>query len=243
MTPRTRLRRSLATSAVLLGLTSALAACGGDEPSDDAGASASASADSSGDGRSGTIEAAGDGCGYYETGDAARDVELPPAEPTVSGSVTAVLSTNYGDLTLTLDADGKPCTVGSFVSLAEQGFYDETPCPRVTTYDTFGVLQCGDPTGLTSGGPGYLIPDEIDGTETYERGVVAMANADSANTGGSQFFLVYTDSDLAPDYTVFGTIDDAGLAVLDEIGEAGVEGGAQDGAPAQAVDIESVTIG
>ena len=88
------------------------------------------------------------------------------------------------------------------------------------------MLQCGDPTGTGTGGPGYTIPDELPtdagpspraAAVTYPRGTVAMAKTAQPNSGGSQFFLVYADSTLPPDYTVFGTIDDAGLATIDAI--------------------------
>ena len=68
-----------------------------------------------------------------------------------------------------------------------------------------------------------------------------MANAGS-DTNGSQFFLVYKDSKLPPNYTVFGTIDATGLATLDKIAEAGVSGGAKDGKPATAVKMKSVLL-
>jgi peptidyl-prolyl cis-trans isomerase B (cyclophilin B) len=103
------------------------------------------------------------------------------------------------------------------------------------------VLQCGDPSGTGTGGPSYDFPTQVTGEETYERGIVAMANS-GQGFDGSQFFLVYGDSQLTPDYTVIGTIDEAGLAVLDEVAEAGVEGGAQDGAPATPVTIEDLAV-
>lgn len=158
---------------------------------------------------------AASGCTYVEGGAAAKDVTPPPAEPTAGGTVEAVLQTSAGDIPLTLDADRTPCTVGSFVSLSEQGYYDQTPCHRLTTSGIF-VLQCGDPTGMGTGGPGYSYPDELDGTETYEAGTVAMANA-GADTNGSQFFLVYEDSQLPPAYTVFGRLSPEGLAAVQQI--------------------------
>jgi peptidyl-prolyl cis-trans isomerase B (cyclophilin B) len=126
------------------------------------------------------------------------------------------------------------------VYLAEQGFFDDTPCHRLTS-GGLSVLQCGDPSGTGRGGPSYEFPTQVTGTETYSRGTLAMANA-GQGTDGSQFFLVYADSQLPPDYTVVGTIDDAGLATLDAIAAAGIEGGASDGAPAAPVTIESMTV-
>ncbi|WP_308015760.1 peptidylprolyl isomerase [Microbacterium sp. cx-59] len=180
-------------------------------------------------------------CEYTSGGTAARDVDAPPAEPAQSGTVSATLQTSAGDIPLTLDADRTPCTVGSFVSLANQDYFSDTTCHRLTTEGIY-VLQCGDPSATGMGGPGYRFADELDGSETYPAGTVAMANA-GANTNGSQFFLVYEDSQLPPSYTVFGTMDADGLAVVQEIAAAGAEGGEPDGPPATPVTITGVTIG
>jgi peptidyl-prolyl cis-trans isomerase B (cyclophilin B) len=139
---------------------------------------------------------------------------------------------------LALDPAAAPCTVQSFVTLAEAAYFDGTTCHRLTTSETLSVLQCGDPTGTGSGGPGYEFDDETTPDLTYPRGTVAMANA-GPGTNGSQFFLVYGDSQLPPDYTVFGTVT-AGLEVLDEIAAGGVAGGGTDGAPATPVSIATV---
>lgn len=180
-------------------------------------------------------------CAYVEAAGGVRDVQLPPAESEVTGQVSAVLQTSAGDIPMTLDAERTPCTVGSFVSLAEQGYYNDSPCHRLTTSGIF-VLQCGDPSGTGRGGPGYNYADELDGSETYPAGTVAMANA-GPNTNGSQFFLVYEDTPLPAKYTVCGTLDEAGLAVVREVAAAGAEGGAADGAPATPVTITGVTLG
>ena len=180
-------------------------------------------------------------CAYAESPGAVRDVTPPPAEPEVSGTVTAVMTTSAGEIPLTLDADATPCTVGSFVSLAEQGYFDDTECHRLTTSGIY-VLQCGDPSATGMGGPGYRFGDELSGSETYPAGTLAMANA-GPDTNGSQFFLVYEDTQLPPSYTVFGQMDAAGLDVVRAIADAGVDGGAGDGAPATPVVIDAVTIG
>jgi cyclophilin family peptidyl-prolyl cis-trans isomerase len=134
--------------------------------------------------------------------------------------------------------------VHSFLSLAEQGYFDATSCHRLTTQRIL-VLQCGDPTGTGSGGPGYTFADETRGGESYVRGVVAMANA-GPNTNGSQFFLVWGDStslDQMPNYTVFGRMDDASVGVVERIAADGVSGGASDGKPVNAAQIVKVTRG
>ena len=103
------------------------------------------------------------------------------------------------------------------------------------------MLQCGDPTATGMGGPGYSFDDELSGEETYPAGTLAMANA-GPNTNGSQFFIVYDDTQLPPSYAVFGQLGEAGLEVVQGIAEKGAQGGAPDG-PRQGRTIESVTIG
>lgn len=184
-------------------------------------------------------------CDYPEdpTG-AAREVDAPAPEAPAEGTATATIATTAGDIGLTLDQAAAPCTVHSFVSLAEQGFYDDTPCHRLGNQPGFAILQCGDPSGTGSGGPGYSFADELSGAETYPAGTIAMANA-GPDTNGSQFFLVFDDSQFPPSYTVFGTIDDGGLEVLRAIAEKGDDGSmsAGGGAPLEPVKIESVTLG
>lgn len=190
-----------------------------------------------------TDEAAKDtgACSYPASGTAAKAVD-PPTDlnPPDSGSVDATIALNSGDVTVELDRARTPCTTNSFVSLAEQGYFDDITCHRLTASSSLSVLQCGDPSGTGAGGPGYSFADELDGTETYEAGTLAMANA-GADTNGSQFFLVYADSQLPPSYTVFGHVTD-GMDVLEGIADKGVSGGGQDGAPADPVTIESVTV-
>ena len=146
------------------------------------------------------------------------------------------MATNQGNLGLQLDNGKAPCTVNSFASLAQQGFFNDTPCHRLTTSESLAVLQCGDPTGAGTGGPGYQFANEYPTDQfqpddpklqepvVYPRGTLAMANA-GPGTNGSQFFLVYKDSQLPPNYTVFGTIDQTGLATLDKIAAAGTADG------------------
>jgi peptidyl-prolyl cis-trans isomerase B (cyclophilin B) len=223
------LTRSLAALTVIA--LSTLTACSGDDDGDTAT-----------DPSSQSQAASGVSCDYTTTGQAAKDVEPPPSEAAVSGDVDVTIATGVGDLAATLDADATPCTVNSFVSLAEQGYFDGTSCHRLTTGGIF-VLQCGDPTGTGMGGPGYQFDDELSGEETYPAGTLAMANA-GPGTNGSQFFIVYADTQLPAAYTVFGTVDDASVKIVEDVAEKGTDdaNGPGDGAPKQAVDIESVTV-
>ena len=172
------------------------------------------------------------------------DVGTPPEAAAVSpeGTVELALATDQGDVTLTLDRSIAPCAVESFTFLAGEGFFDDTPCHRLTTSPTLSVLQCGDPSGTGTGGPSYRFAEEVTAETAYPRGTVAMAKSSAPASTGSQFFLVYADSQLPPEYTVVGSIDEAGLEVLDAVGAAGVEGGGEDGAPAQPVTIETATV-
>jgi peptidyl-prolyl cis-trans isomerase B (cyclophilin B) len=162
-------------------------------------------------------------CSFVAGGTASRKVSLPPSTAPTTGTVAVKVATNRGPMTFTLNRAAAPCTVASFVSLVQQKYFDDTSCHRLVTSGGLYVLQCGDPSASGSGGPGYSIPDEITGRETYTRGVLAMANNGSPNTGGSQFFIVYKDSQLPPQYTVFGTVT-AGLDVVDAVAAKGDDG-------------------
>lgn len=154
---------------------------------------------------------------------AAKPVKAPPTTNISStGTVNVTFRSTAGDIGLTLDRALAPCTVNSFVSLIQQGYYTDTSCHRLGTQG-LQMLQCGDPSGTGSGGPGYTFKDETFPELTYGRGILAMANG-GADTNGSQFFMVYGDAQLPPDYTVFGSISDAGLQVLDKIARAGDDG-------------------
>jgi len=194
-------------------------------------------------------------CQYPSAATASKQVKPPRTGkvPTEPAQVSASMATDQGNIGLQLDNAKSPCTVNSFASLAQQGYFNDTPCHRLTTSEGLSVLQCGDPTGNGTGGPGYQFANEYPTDQyqpgdpalqqpvLYPRGTLAMANA-GAGTNGSQFFLVYKDSQLPPNYTVFGTIDETGLATLDKIAEGGVTDGGQDGAPATAVKIKSIQL-
>jgi peptidyl-prolyl cis-trans isomerase B (cyclophilin B) len=181
-------------------------------------------------------------CAYTVSGTASRKVSLPPATPDYTATYRATITTNRGNIVIDLLNSKATCTVNSFISLADQKFFNSTTCHRITTSNPLYVLQCGDPTGTGTGGPGYKFDDENLSGATYKAGTVAMANS-GPNTNGSQFFLVYKNSTLPPSYTPFGTIV-SGLNIIQKVAKGGSDNsnGPGDGHPKQKVEIESVTI-
>jgi peptidyl-prolyl cis-trans isomerase B (cyclophilin B) len=180
-------------------------------------------------------------CNYTASGTAARKVGLPPAKADNKAVYQATIHTNRGDVVINLLNSKATCTVNSFVYLAAKKYFNSTHCQRLTTIDPF-VLQCGDPTGTGRGGPGYKFNNENLAGAKYTEGTVAMANA-GANTNGSQFFIVYKNSTLAPSYTPFGEVV-KGLGIIQNVAKAGSDNanGSGDGHPKEKVVIESVTI-
>ena len=176
------------------------------------------------------------------TPDAAPAVELPNAGITESNKASITFTTNQGEIVIETVPALAPLTVNAIAALAQKNYFDNTICHRLTTEGIF-VLQCGDPTGTGTGGPGFNIPDENlpQPTENnYPAGTVAMANA-GPGTSGSQFFLVYQDTTLGPDYTIWGSVT-SGLDILQTIASAGVVDGGADGAPLTGVTIESTKV-
>ncbi len=190
-------------------------------------------------------KAAGD-CTYSESAQpVAKKAELPPGSLPKGAPTEVTMSTNRGDIKVGLETKTAPCAVNSFLSLAKQGYFDNTKCHRLHIKDYF-VLQCGDPSGTGSGGPGYVFGDEISGQETYTAGTLAMANS-GPDTNGSQFFVVYADSPFPPSYTVFGHLNAAGVTLVQGIAKEGIgtpsnnpQLGDGDGTPKNPVIIESV---
>lgn len=203
-------------------------------------------------------------CSYPDSGDPARPVDRPSSlNVPATGDVPATLRTTAGEIGVTLSRDAAPCAVHSIENLVAQSYFVSTPCHRLTTppADVF-LLQCGDPTGSGAGGPGYVVPDEPptglppapardddadhSGTSDviYPRGTIALANRGVPDSGGSQFFLVYRDSVLPPDFTVFGRIDDAALPVLDAIADGGTDDATApgDGHPLSPVTIKAIVL-
>jgi peptidyl-prolyl cis-trans isomerase B (cyclophilin B) len=181
-------------------------------------------------------------CVYTKSGTPARKVGIPPAKPHYKAKTyQAAIKTNRGTIVLDLFNSKATCTVNSFLYLASKGYFNNTPCHRLTTSGIF-VLQCGDPTGTGRGGPGYEFANENTAGAKYLQGTVAMANA-GAGTNGSQFFLVYRNSTTLPaDYSLFGKIV-SGLGIIQNVAKAGSDNsnGPGDGHPKEKVTIESVT--
>jgi peptidyl-prolyl cis-trans isomerase B (cyclophilin B) len=209
-------------------------------------------------GASGSPTSASGACSYSASGTASKKITgLPSTKgPAKKGDTKVVLTTNRGEIDLTLHGAKAPCTTNSFTFLAGQKYFDGTSCHRLTTTGIY-VLQCGDPSATGSGGPGYQFADEnLDAFDTptctpeksatspcqviYPRGTVAMANA-GPGTNGSQFFLVYKDSPLGPAYTPFGTIT-KGLDLLDAVAKGGASSPTGDGKPKLAVTIKTAKV-
>ena len=173
----------------------------------------------------------------------------PPIEIDPKKTYTATMVTSCGTIVIELDADRAPQTVNSFVFLANQGYFDGQYFHRLDT--SIDVVQGGDPSGTGGDGPGYAIPDELKGDESYVPGTVAMANS-GPNTGGSQFFLITGPNgrnlDGNPAYTIFGKIVE-GLDVAERIQalpivdpDAAAQGDLSGQRPAEAVYLERVRV-
>lgn len=165
-----------------------------------------------------------------------------PTEYLAKKSYTLTLETNCGVIEITADGANAPVTVTSIGYLANAKFYDATLCQRVTTSGIF-VIQCGDPTDTRAGGPGFTFKDENlpAATESnYPKGTVAMANS-GPNTNGSQFFLVYKDTTLGPNYTIWGEIT-KGMDIVEKIAALGTADGGPDGKPKFPLEIRTARL-
>lgn len=190
-------------------------------------------------------------CEYPASGQPARPVDPPPTKQIpATGTLTVTLQLTEGPVVITMDRAAAPCTVNSFESLVKQGYYDQTSCHRLVDQGIY-ILQCGDPGGTGRGGPGYRFADELSsakalpagpqGSVIYQPGTIAMANA-GPNTNGSQFFLIWADTPLRPDYTLFGSFDEPSLAVVTTIASRGISAEKAPN-PISPAKIESVSLG
>ena len=193
-------------------------------------------------------------CSFSELPDDAKtpqvkDVGLPPGTVPNTGTQIMNVNTSAGTIKVKMNRAEAPCIAANFAYLAEKSFYNDTKCHRAFE----GMLQCGDPSAKGkgwrdtdgTGGPSYRFPDEnlpINDKPAYPRGTMAMANS-GENTNGSQFFFIYKDTELdGAQYAVVGTLDEASLKVLDEIGKAGIDSAEGVGHPKKEVVIKSVTL-
>jgi peptidyl-prolyl cis-trans isomerase B (cyclophilin B) len=172
---------------------------------------------------------------------AARDDggATPPSTSLDQGATyTLTFATNCGDFVVTLDQASAPKTAASLVSLADQGFYDDTVVHRIVP--DF-VIQGGDPTQTGGGGPGYATVDAPAADAGYPRGTVAMAKtADEApGASGSQWFVVLEDAGLPPEYAIVGEVTE-GMDVVDRIGA--IPSDPATDVPREAVVVSSVTV-
>lgn len=175
----------------------------------------------------------------------AQASEVPDPAGAEDRTWQVTLQTSCGPIEMELDGAAAPQAVASFLELSRAGFYDATPCHRLTTEGIF-VLQCGDPTATGQGGPGYSYGpvENAPADDVYPAGTLAMARVgDDAQSMGSQFFLVYADSTIPSDsaggYTVFGSIT-SGLDVVQQVADGGT--GPDGTAPARSISIDGVSI-
>ena len=166
----------------------------------------------------------------------------PPAAVLKRGPRLITITTNCGPIVIQPYYKEAPVTLTVLTTLMNAGYYNKTLCHRLTTTSIY-VLQCGDPTATGSGDPGFRYRDEnlpAKGADNYPEGIVAMANS-GPNTNGSQFFLVYDNTTLGPNYTIWGRII-SGLEIVKYIAAGGVKGGGTDGTPNRVIAIERVEV-
>ncbi len=249
---------------LIAGVSVALVGGGGTSvasPKSTAKATASASASASATTSAAAVTEPAQHCTYTsDSSGAVVKIAPPTASPDYKAAYTASVNTNLGPVKIDLLNSKATCTVNSFVHLAADDFWNNTQCHRVSDSEGLYMLQCGDPTAkaseklscssatLGTGGPGYEYASEnlptagSSGSVVYKAGTVAMANGGGA-TNGSQFFLVFKNTTLGPDYTPFGTIT-SGLNILQNVGKAGTTCtySAGGGVPKEKVIIDSVSI-
>ena len=179
-------------------------------------------------------------------GHAPKDVPIPDRVMTARQinkvMKQIVLETNCGEIVIAPNLRAR-VALTAMHALVSGGFYEMSLCHRLTTEGIF-VLQCGDPTATGKGGPNFTYGVENLPTATednYPAGVVAIANSGTANSNGSQFFIVYQDTTLPPNYTIFGRVT-RGLDIVKFVASQGTNSGTSDGTPKQTIAIEHASI-
>ncbi|WP_341257528.1 MULTISPECIES: peptidylprolyl isomerase [Gordonia] len=199
-----------------------------------------------------------------------RTSPMPESRVLNTGTVDLTLKTNLGEVPIQLDRSLAACNVNAVQSLADNGYYDGTKCHRLNKSEALSIIQCGDPTLTSMGGPGWHSPDEeptnlkaipadpqmvamgmAQDLAVYPRGTVAIANSNNAqeqrsNTGSAQFFIVTKDSQLPPTLAVVGTVDDAGMKIVDQVVKGGIVAGPlytpTNGMPKTPLEIKSASV-
>ena len=163
---------------------------------------------------------------------------MPEMNIDISKKYSAVIKTSMGDMSIEFFTEDAPLTVNNFINLSRDGYYDNVIFHRVISGF---MIQGGDPSGTGHGEmgkfPGYKFEDELNNQRSYDKGILAMANA-GPDTNGSQFFIMHVNYPLPYQYTIFGFVTD-GLEVIDKI--ASVETGEGD-KPVNDVVIETVEV-
>ncbi|HYN31162.1 MAG TPA: peptidylprolyl isomerase [Ilumatobacteraceae bacterium] len=211
-----------------------VAGCGSDDSSSDVSTSAAVATTSA------DVAATPAGCPPVEGAETqTRQFDAPPPDCLTPGATyEAIVTTNKGEFTIVLDPESAPAATNNFVFLARNQYFDDTPCHRIIP--NF-VVQCGDPTGTGTGGPGYTIVDEPPPPGQYQVGSIAMAKTIDPNSAGSQFFII-TGPDgaaLPPEYALFGQVTDGLDSTVPAMAAAGTPG---EGIPSEPVDILSIRI-
>lgn len=210
--------------------------------------------------RTGTVTTSDNGCVTLDTPAPVTDLPrgFPPeteGPPRASGNPIVRFTTNQGDLRFDLDRSIAPCNVQNFVDLAGADFFDGTTCHRLSTTAGLPIIQCGDPTGTGTGGPGFTVKDEFPrdyppatgyaDAVTYPRGVIAMAGSTTPNSAGSQFFVTYGDAAITPRFSVIGRASNETLAVIEKVAAGGNDDGLApgDGRPNITLTIQTSRLG
>ncbi|MFE4195161.1 peptidylprolyl isomerase [Paenarthrobacter sp. NPDC056912] len=181
---------------------------------------------------------------------ASNSADIPSPDTAAGKTFTGELSLNGGVLGVELNGTAAPQAAAVFKSLSDAGYYSGAFCHRLTTSETFGLLQCGTKTDDGADDPNYRWGplENTPADNKYPAGTIAVARTgNDANGNGHQFFIVYKDTtipaDTAGGYTIVGKVT-SGLDVVTKIAAAGLKAGesTSDGAPVAPVTIDSFSL-